>query len=108
MKRHFVSRAVLTVSLLATAGTAVIVPVAAHGATMAMTETWKGTVSKVNAMMGMTDSFQMTVGAKHYVVDYTSKVTFTMGMSSGIVAGAKVTVTGTLKGSTITATKLSI
>jgi len=95
-------------AILATSASLVALPVAAQGATMMANHKWTGTVSKVDAMMGKTDSFHFTVGTHHYVVDYTAKVKFTMGMSTGIVPGAKVTVTGTLKGTTITASALSI
>jgi hypothetical protein len=83
-------------------------PVAAHAAPMMSIHTWKGTVAKVNAMMGKTDSFKLTVGTHHYTVDYTSKVHVMMGMTTGIKPGAKVSVTGTIKGTTITASSLSI
>jgi hypothetical protein len=82
-------------------------PISAHAAMMS-DHTWKGTVAKVNAMMGTTDSFVLKVGTHHYTVDYTSKVHVMMGMTSGIKAGAKVTVTGTLKGTTISALSLTL
>ncbi len=108
MKKRLAAGSIAVASLLATTGALTIAPAVAHAETMAMSHTWSGKVVKVNAMMGTTDSFQFVVGTSHYVVDYTSKVKFTMGMSSGIVAGAKITVTGTLKGTTITASKLSL
>ena len=77
-------------------------------ATMMASHTWKGTVAKLGAMMGTSESFKMTDGSKTYTVDYKTSTKFVMGMASQVVVGAKVTVTGTLKGSTITASKLSI
>ena len=102
------TRLTRSAAVLAASAALTMIPVAAHGASMMESHKWTGTVAKVDAMMGKTDSFHLTVGTHHYVVDYTAKVKFTMGMSSGIVPGKKVTVTGTLKGTTITATSLSL
>jgi len=45
---------------------------------------------------------------KTYKVDYTTMTKFTMGSSKGVKAGAMISVTGTLSGSTIKASKLSL
>jgi len=108
MTSRVATKTMSAVAILATSASLVALPVAAQGASMMASHKWTGTVAKVDAMRGKTDSFHLTVGTHHYVVDYTSKVKYVMGMSTGIVPGAKVTVTGTLKGSTITATSLSI
>ena len=72
-----------------------------------MTKTWHGTVEKINETMGTTESFSAKVGARLYTVHYDSMTHWVMGTKKDIKVGALVTVTGTLKGSTITATKLS-
>lgn len=72
-----------------------------------MTKTWHGTVKKLNETMGTTRSFSVEVGKKLYVVHYDAMTHWVMGTRKDITIGRLVTVTGTLKGSTITATKLS-
>jgi hypothetical protein len=73
-----------------------------------MTHSWHGTVERVNAKMGTEESFTLKVGMKTYKVDYTTMTKFTMGSSKGVKAGAMISVTGTLSGSTIKASKLSL
>jgi hypothetical protein len=73
-----------------------------------VTHSWHGTVEKVNAKMGTEESFTLKVGMKTYKVDYTTMTKFTMGSSMDVKAGAMISVTGTLSGSTIKASKLSL
>jgi hypothetical protein len=77
-------------------------------ATEMMTHSWHGTVEKVNAKMGSEESFSLKVGMKTYKVDYTTMTKFTMGSAKDVKVGAMVSVTGTLSGSTIKASKLSL
>lgn len=100
-------RAAFAVPTLALAALGVAaIPASAHS--MMAAHTWKGTVAKVHAMMGMHESFALRVGSHTYLVDYTTHTRFAMGRAAAIKAGAKITVDGTLKGSTITATSLSV
>ena len=69
---------------------------------------WHGTVEKVNAMMGSDGSFTMKVGMKTYKVHYTAMTKFTLGSPKKVKAGGMIGVTGTLTGSTIMATKISL
>jgi hypothetical protein len=71
------------------------------------TKTWHGKVDKLNATMGTTESFTMTVDMKVYTVHYDSMTHWVMGSKKNLKKGALVTVTGTLKGTTIAAAKLS-
>ncbi len=70
-------------------------------------KTWHGKITKLDAKMGTTEAFSMTVDMKVYVVHYDSMTHWVMGTAKNIKVGALVTVTGTLKGTTITAGKLS-
>lgn len=80
---------------------------AAQDHAMVHAKTWHGKVTKINKTMGTTESFSMKVGAVTYVVHYNAMTKFEMGSKKNIKVGALVTVTGTLKSMTISATKLS-
>ena len=71
-------------------------------------KTWHGKVEKLNAPMGTTDSFNVKVGMKTYTVHYDDMTHWIMGSKKDLKVGALVAVTGTLAGTTITATKLSL
>jgi len=73
-----------------------------------MHHTWHGTISKINAKMGTTSSFSFVSGSKTYVVRWDAMTHFTMGSAKNIKVGALVSVTGTLKGATITGTTLDV
>jgi opacity protein-like surface antigen len=75
---------------------------------MAATHTWKGKVGTLHAMMGMHESFSFVVGSTTYTVNYTTHTRFAMGSAKLLKVRAEITVTGTLKGSVITAAKLSV
>ncbi|HEY5266159.1 MAG TPA: hypothetical protein VIJ40_05035 [Acidimicrobiales bacterium] len=81
---------------------------AAEYAHTAMHHTWHGKVSKINAKMGTTNSFSFVSGTTTYVVHWDAMTHFTMGTAKNIKVGALVTVTGTLKGTTITGTTLDV
>lgn len=78
----------------------------AHVATA--TKTIHGTVVKLNHPMGTTDSFTLKAGAKTYVVHWDDMTHWVMGTKKDLKVGALISATGTLKGSTITATKLDL
>lgn len=63
-------------------------------------------MTKINETMGTTESFNMKVGAATYVVHYDAMTKFEMGSKRNIKVGALVTAKGTLKSTTISATKL--
>ena len=97
---------------VASFGALAVVGVTPVGATaqrhaMVHTKTWHGKVTKINQTMGTTESFSMKVGAATYVVHYGAMTKFEMGSKKNIKVGALVSVTGSLKGMTISATKLS-
>jgi hypothetical protein len=81
---------------------------AAEHAHTTMQHSWHGKISKVNAKMGTTSSFSFVTGSKTYVVHWDAMTHFTMGTAKNIKVGALVTVTGTVKGMTITGTKLDV
>ena len=100
------SLGVASFSALAVVG-ASPVGAAAQDHAMVHAKTWHGKVTKINETMGTTESFSMKVGAATYVVHYDAMTKFEMGSKKNIKVGALVTVTGTLKSMTISATKLS-
>ncbi len=71
-----------------------------------MDHSWSGKIAKINAKMGTTSSFSFKKGTETYVVHWDAMTHFVMGTSKNIKVGALVTVTGTVKGMIITATKL--
>jgi hypothetical protein len=73
-----------------------------------MDHSWKGTISKINAKMGTTSSFNMKDGRDTYVVHWNSMTHFVRGSKKLIKVGSHLTVTGTVKGMIITATKLNV
>ncbi|HVB50350.1 MAG TPA: hypothetical protein VND89_01220 [Acidimicrobiales bacterium] len=81
---------------------------AAEHAHKAMDHTWHGKISKINAKMGTTSSFSFVSGSKTYVVHWDAMTHFTMGTAKNIKVRALVTVTGTLKGTTVTGTKFDV
>jgi hypothetical protein len=81
---------------------------AAERAHTAMAHSWHGTITKINAKMGTTSSFTFKTASETYVVHWDAMTHFVMGTSKNIKVGALVTVTGTLKGMTITSTKLDV
>ncbi len=93
------------VGLVASAGSPAGAAEIAH---TAMQHSWHGKISKVNAKMGTTNSFTFVSGTKSYVVHWDAMTHFTMGTAKNIKVGALVTVTGTVKGMTITGTKLDV
>ncbi|MGA7833867.1 MAG: hypothetical protein WCA31_01520 [Acidimicrobiales bacterium] len=111
MKKTFRS-AVASLAVVTGSFGAVAVAFAAQAnpasASTMMSHSWHGTVEKVNAKMGTEESFTLKVGTKTYKVDYTTMTKFTMGSSKDVKAGAMMSVTGTLSGSTIKASKLSL
>ena len=107
LRSTIASLTVLAGSLGAVATTFAVQANTASASTM-MAHSWHGTVEKVNAKMGTQESFTLKVGMKIYKVDYTTMTKFTMGSSKNVKAGAMISVTGTLSGSTIHASKLSL
>ncbi|HTT59508.1 MAG TPA: hypothetical protein VMF33_05620 [Acidimicrobiales bacterium] len=112
MKRPIAKLAVSTALALGTTGLGLgILASSATAATTShattATKTWHGKITKLDAKMGTTEAFTMTVDMKAYVVHYDSMTHWVMGTAKDIKVGALVTVTGTLKGTTITAGKLS-
>lgn len=84
-----------------------VAAVHAH-ATMAA-KTWHGKVTKINETMGTTYSFSFEASnMKVYVVHYDAMTKITMGTRKDIKVGGLISVTGTLKGMTITATALDL
>jgi opacity protein-like surface antigen len=81
---------------------------AVNAHSMTATHTWKGKVGTLHAMMGMHESFSFVVGSTTYTVNYTTHTRFAMGSAKLLKAPVEITVTGTLKGTIITATKLSV
>ena len=81
--------------------------VSAHAAKA--TTKWHGKVTRINATMGATHSFNFE-GAhmKIYVVHYDAMTKFTMGTRKDVKVGGPISVTGTLKGKTITATAIDL
>lgn len=110
MKRLLYSLVVPAVAVLSLAGSAVIdapANAAVHSHDAMTAKTWHGKVEKLNAAMGTTESFTVAVGMKDYTVHYDAMTHWTMGSKKDLKVGALVTVTGTLSGTTISATKLS-
>ena len=110
--RKVLTSLILPPLLVAGALSAVLTaPQAAAGAnahSMTATHTWKGRVGTLHAMMGMHESFSFAVGSTTYTVNYTTHTRFAMGSAKLLKARADITVTGSLKGTIITATKLSV
>lgn len=85
-------------------------PAAAINAHVMMaTKTWHGKVTKINETMGTTHSFTFE-GAhmKTYVVHYDAMTKFTMGTRKDVKVGGLISVTGALKGPTITAASIDL
>ena len=99
---------VIAAGSLGLAATSLAVPTGSASASAMMKHSWHGTVEKVNAKMGSDESFALKVGKKTYKVEYTSMTRFTMGSSKDVRTMAMITVTGTVSGSVIHATKLSL
>jgi hypothetical protein len=81
---------------------------AAEHALTSMQHTWHGKILKINAKMGTTSSFSFASGSKTYVVHWDAMTHFTMGTAKNVKVGALVTISGVLKGMTITGTKLDV
>jgi hypothetical protein len=75
---------------------------------MMAAHTWMGKITKLDAKMGTIEAFSFVVDMKTYTVHYTSMTKFEMGNATMLKKGTAVTVTGTLKGKIITATKFNI
>jgi hypothetical protein len=71
----------------------------------AKAQTWSGKVKTLDAAK---KHFTFTSGKKTYTVDWSTKTTFKDGKATGLKAGATVSVTGTLKGTVITATSIKL
>jgi len=99
--------AIVAGSIGAVATTAVVQATGAS-ATEMMAHSWHGTIEKVNSMMGKDGLFTLKDGMKLYKVHYTAMTKFTSGSPKKLKAGGMVAVTGTLSGSTIMATKISL
>jgi hypothetical protein len=112
MKRKFAALMVPTALAIGSLGLAVTLPGGPAGAVershTTMDHSWHGKISKINAKMGTTSSFTFVNGTKTYVVHWDAMTHFTMGTAKNIKVGALVTVTGTLKGMTITGTRLDV
>lgn len=112
MKRKFLALVLPAALALGPVGLAVTLASgpagAAEHAHTTMQHTWHGKISKINAKMGTTSSFSFVSGSKTYVVHWDAMTHFTMGTSKNIKVGALVSVTGTLKGMTITGAKLDV
>lgn len=98
----------LALGSLAVATVAPGVAGASTSHSMMTAHTWKGKVGMAHAMMGGHGSFSFVIDMKTYTVDYSAMTKFEMGNAKMLKAGTSVTVTGTLKGKVITATKLNI
>ncbi len=103
----------ITAPLLATSSLVVstVTADAANASTshsMMTAHTWKGTITKLDAKMGSTEAFNLKVGMKSYTVHYTSMTKFEMGNAAMLKKGTFMTVTGSLKGGVITATKFNV
>lgn len=113
MKRFQTTLIIPTALLVLSLGTFGVVnagPAAAVSAHATMvTKSWHGKVTKINATMGTTHSFNFE-GAhmKIYVVHYDAMTKFTMGTRKDVKVGGPISVTGTLKGKSITATAIDL
>jgi hypothetical protein len=112
MKRMFLALVLPAALAIGSVGLGVTLPSGPAGAAershTTMKHTWHGKISKINAKMGSTSSFSFVTGSKTYVVHWDAMTDFTMGTLKNIKVGALVSVTGTLKGMTITGTKLNV
>ena len=107
LRSSVASLAILTGAVGAVATTAVV-QVPSASATVMMTHSWHGTIEKVDAMMGKDGKFTLKDGMKIYTVHYTAMTKFTLGSPKKLKAGGMAAVTGTLSGSTIMATKITL
>lgn len=107
---HLFIPAVLAVGTLGVlAGTTPqVAGAASYAHSMTAAKTWHGKVTKIDETMGTTSAFTVDINMKTYVVHWDAMTKFELGTKKDIKVGALVAVTGTLKGTTITATKLSI
>jgi hypothetical protein len=112
MKRTFIALALPAALALGSVGLGVTLPDGPAGAAVhahtTMDHSWHGTISKIDAKMGTTSAFSFKSGSKTYVVHWDAMTHFVMGTSKNIKVGALVTVTGTVKGMTITGTRLDV
>ena len=112
MKRMFIALIFPAALAIGSLGLGVTLPSGTAGAAehahTTMDHSWHGKISKINAKMGATSSFSFRTGSKTYVVHWDAMTHFTMGTAKNIRVGALVTVTGTLKGMTITGTKFDV
>jgi hypothetical protein len=112
MKKLLVALAVPAALSIGILGTSIIsftpanATESAHVATMS--KTIHGRVVKLNHPMGTTESFTLKAGAKTYVVHYDDMTHWVMGSKKDLKVGALISATGTLKGTTLTATKLGL
>jgi hypothetical protein len=100
------SLGVASSSVLAVVGTSPV-GAASQRPAMVQAKTWHGKVTKINETRCTSESFSMKVGAANYVVHYDATTRFEIGSRRNIKVGAPVTMTGTLKSMTISATRLS-
>ncbi|MGH3733017.1 MAG: hypothetical protein ACRDVC_06530 [Acidimicrobiales bacterium] len=113
MKRFLSTLIVPTALLVGSLGTLGVVnagPAAAADAHATMaTKTWHGKVTKINETMGTTHSFSFKgTNMKIYTVHYDAMTEFTMGTRKDVKVGGLISVTGTLKSTTITATSIDL
>ncbi len=106
-----IAPAAVVVASLATLGVVGAAPATAavHAHETMASKSWHGKVTKINETMGTTYSFSFEDShMKVYVVHYDAMTTITMGTRKDIKVGALISVTGTLKGATITASALDL
>jgi hypothetical protein len=75
---------------------------------MMTAHSWTGKITKLDAKMGSTEAFSFVSDMKTYTVHYNSMTKFEMGNAAMLKKGTSITVTGTLKGKVITATKFNV
>ncbi len=75
---------------------------------MMTAHSWKGKITKLDAKMGSTEAFSFVSDMKTYTVHYTAMTKFEMGNAAMLKKGTSITVTGSLKGKVITATKFNV
>lgn len=107
MNKIFTKALVPTLLLAGSLGaSAIAVATPANAATKSKTvaaKTYSGTVKSVTAGK---DVFSLTAGKSVYTVDYTKMTKFTAGSTKSLKDGVKVSVTGKLSKSIITATSI--
>ncbi len=104
----FTTALVPTLVLVGSLGASAVVAAPANAATKAKAKpvaakTYNGTIKSVAKGK---DVFALTSGKSHYTVDYSKMTKFTKGAAKDLKDGLKVSVTGKLTKSVLTATSI--